>query len=95
MLDEILCRISSLETITKLLVEVEKDQKHKMEWLASQFHLYLRCVHHMDITPVDGHDAPSQIRKTRMTSHKEDNKSRADDGKEHPQVQKHFTVLDQ
>ena len=40
MLDEILSRLSSLETITKLLVEVEKDQKSKMEQLAAQFHLY-------------------------------------------------------
>jgi hypothetical protein len=46
----------------------------------------------MDITPVDGHDTPAQIRKTRMTSQKEDNKSQADDGKEHPQVLKHFIV---
>jgi hypothetical protein len=36
---EILCRLSSLETITKLLVEVEKDQKSKLECLAAQFHL--------------------------------------------------------
>ena len=75
MLDEILRCINSLETITKLLVEVEKDQKYKLEWLAAQFHLYLRYVHHMDITPADGHRAPTQIRKTRMTSQKEDNKS--------------------
>jgi len=33
MLEEILSRLSSLETITKLLVEVEKDQKSKMEHL--------------------------------------------------------------
>jgi hypothetical protein len=95
MLDEILRRINSLETITKLLVEVEKDQKCKLERLAAQFHLYLRYVHHMDITPADGHGAPTQIRKTRTTSQKEDNKSQADGGKEHPQVQKHFIVLDQ
>jgi hypothetical protein len=46
MLDEIPSRLSSLETITKLLVEVEKDQKSKMERLVAQFHLYLRYVHH-------------------------------------------------
>jgi hypothetical protein len=94
MLDEILRHLSSLETITKLLVEVEKDQKSKMEHLAAQFHLYLRYVHHMDITPTNGHGAPAQIRKTRTTSQKEDNKSQVDGGKEHPQVQKHFIVLD-
>jgi hypothetical protein len=37
MLDEILSRLSSLETITKLLVEVEKDHKSNMEWLAFNF----------------------------------------------------------
>jgi hypothetical protein len=95
MLDEILRRINSLETITKLLVEVEKDQKCKLEWLEAQFHLYLCYVHHMDIMPTDGHSAPTQIRKTRTTSQKEDNKSQADGGKEHPEVQKHFIVLDQ
>jgi hypothetical protein len=47
----------------------------------------------MDITPVDGHDAPAQIRKTRMVSQKEDNKSQVDGGKEHPQVLKHLIVL--
>jgi hypothetical protein len=88
MLDEILSRFNSLETITKLLVEVEKDQKSKMEWLAAQFHLYLCYVHHMDITPSDGHGAPSHIRKTLTVSHKEDNKNKVDDEK------KHIIVLD-
>jgi hypothetical protein len=87
-LDEISSRLSSLETITKLLVEVKKDHKSKMEWLVAQFHLYLRYVHHMDITPVDGHGAPSHIRKTRTIS-QEDNKNRADYGK------KHIIVLDE
>jgi hypothetical protein len=68
MMDEIMSHLSSLETITKLLVEVEKDQKSKMEQLAAQFHLYLHYVHHMDITPADGHGAPTHIRKTRMIS---------------------------
>jgi hypothetical protein len=62
MLDEILSRLSILETITKLLVEVEKDQKSKMEQLATQFHLYLRYVHHMDITPANVHGVPAHIR---------------------------------
>jgi hypothetical protein len=89
MLDEILCRLSSLETITKLLVEVEKDQKSKMEQLVAQFHLYLSYVHHMDITPSDGHGVPAHIRKTHTVSQKEDKKSRVDDGK------KHIIVLDE
>jgi hypothetical protein len=83
MLDEIPSHLSSLETITKLLVEVEKDQKAKMEQLAAQFHLYLRYVHHMEITLVDGHNAPTQIKKTHTISQKDDNKSQADGGKKH------------
>jgi hypothetical protein len=41
LLNEIFRHLSSLETITKLLTEVEMDQKAKLEWLAAQFHLYL------------------------------------------------------
>jgi hypothetical protein len=37
MLDEIHRRISRLETIVKLLVEVEKNQQSKQEWLVAQF----------------------------------------------------------
>jgi hypothetical protein len=92
MLDEILRHLNSLETIIKLLVEVEKDQKCKLEWMTAQFHLYLCYVHHMDITPADGQGTPTQIRKTRTISPKEDNKSQADGGKEHPQVLKHLIV---
>jgi hypothetical protein len=54
LLNEILSHLSSLETITKLLTKVEKDQKAKMERLVAQFHLYLCYVHHMDITLADG-----------------------------------------
>jgi hypothetical protein len=53
LLNKILRHLSSLETITKLLTEVEADQKGKLERLVAQFHLYLRYVHHMDITPAD------------------------------------------
>jgi hypothetical protein len=88
LLNEILSRLSSLETITKLLTEVEKDQKAKMERLAAQFHLYLCYVHHMDITPADGNGAPTHIRKTRTVSQKEENKGQADEGK------KHIIILD-
>jgi hypothetical protein len=89
MLDKILSRLSSLETITKLLVEVEKDHKSKMERLAAQFHLYLRYVHHMEITLADGHGAPAHIRKTHTISQKEDNKNRVADRK------KRIIVLDE
>ena len=74
MLDEILCCLNSLETITKLLVEVEKDQKCKLALLEAQFHLYLHYVHHMDITPADENRAPTHIRKTSTISQKEENK---------------------
>jgi hypothetical protein len=40
----------------------------------------------MDITPTDGQGAPAQIRKTCTVFLKEDNKSQADGGKEHPWV---------
>jgi hypothetical protein len=39
-----------------------------MERLATQFHLYLRYVHHMDITPVDDNREPTHIRNTCMIS---------------------------
>jgi hypothetical protein len=48
----------------------------------------------MDITPADGHGEPTQIRKTRTISEREDNKSQVDGGKEHPQVLKLLIVLD-
>jgi hypothetical protein len=56
MLEESLSHINSLETITKLLVEAEKDQKSKLERLAAQFHLYLHYVHHMEITPTENNN---------------------------------------
>jgi len=86
MLDEIQRCISGLETIIKLLVEVEKDQKRKQEQLATQFNLYLRYVHQMDITPADGQGVPAQIRRTRTVYPKEDNKGQAGGVKDHPQV---------
>jgi hypothetical protein len=46
----------------------------------------------MDITPDDGEGAPTQIRKSRTIFLNEDNKIRADGGKEHPQVLKHLIV---
>ena len=69
-----------------MLVEVEKDEKSKHEWLVAQFHLYLRYVHHMDITHVDGQGGSTQIRRTRTVSPKEDNKGQAGGVKYHPQV---------
>jgi hypothetical protein len=88
LLTEILRCLSSLETITKLLTEVEKNQQAKIEWLVAQFHLYLRYVHHMDIMSADGNRAPTHIRKTRTVSQKEENKGQANEGK------KHIIILD-
>jgi hypothetical protein len=65
LLNEILSHLSSIETITKLLTEVEKDQKSKMERLVAQFHFYLCYIDHMEIMPVDGNGVPTLIRKTR------------------------------
>jgi hypothetical protein len=93
MLDEILHHLSSLETITKLLVEVEKDQKCKLERLAlSSTSTYTMSITWTSRRPMD--TVPTQIRKTRTISQKEDNKSQADGGKEHPQVLKHLIVPD-
>jgi hypothetical protein len=74
LLNEILSHLSSLETITKLLTEVEKDQKYKMEQLVAQFHFYLCYIDHMDIMSVDGNGVPTQIIKTRTITQKEENK---------------------
>jgi hypothetical protein len=83
-----LIHLSGLESITKLLTEVDKDQKAKMEGLATQFHVYLRYVHHMDITTGDGNGASKDIRKTRMVSQKEENKGQVHEEK------KHIIILD-
>jgi len=63
---------------------VKKDQKCNLERLEAQFHLYLCYAHHMDIKSVDGHSESTQIKKNRMISQKEDNKSYEDGGKKHP-----------
>jgi hypothetical protein len=86
MLDEIHQRISELETILKLLVEVEKDQKSKQERLVVQLHMYLRYIHHLDITPMDGQGGPTDIIRTRTISRKEDNKGEAGGVKDDSQV---------
>jgi hypothetical protein len=76
------------EASTKWLAEDQRNQKEKMERVAAQFHLYLRYVHHVDITPADGNGAPARIKKTRTVIQKEENKDREDEGK------KHIIILD-
>jgi hypothetical protein len=78
--------VSGLETIIKLLVDIEKNQQSKHERLNAQFHMYLRYVHHLDITLADNHGAPAQIRGTRTTSPKEDIKGQVGGVMEHSKV---------
>jgi len=59
-----------------------------MEQLASQLHLYLHYVHHIDITLVDGNKVLAHIINTRMVSQKEEKKGQANEGK------KHIIILD-
>jgi hypothetical protein len=61
LVEDIQHRVSGLETIVKLLVDIEKIQQSKQERMAAQFNLYLRYVHHMDITPADDHGSQAQI----------------------------------
>ena len=56
--------------------------------MAAQFHLYLRYIHHMDITLADENGAPTQIRKTHTMAQKEESKDKAKDGK------KNLIILD-
>jgi hypothetical protein len=64
LLTEILSRLSNLEASAKQLAEDQRNQTEKMERMVGQFHLYLRYVHHMDITPADQSGTPACIRKT-------------------------------
>jgi hypothetical protein len=59
-----------------------------MERIDSQLHLYLRYVHHMDITPADGNGAPARIRKTHTVAQREESNDKAKDGK------KNLIILD-
>jgi hypothetical protein len=72
-LTEILSRLSNLEASTKRLVEEQRSQREKMERMAGQFHLYLRYVHHMDITPADRKGTPTCIRKMRTVVERKEN----------------------
>jgi len=52
--------------------------------MASQFHLYLRYDHHMDIAPVDWSGTPTCIIKTRTVEQRKENKARKDGEERHP-----------
>jgi flagellar motility protein MotE (MotC chaperone) len=66
----ILSCLSNLEANARRIVEDQMNQREKMERLAGQFQLYLRYVHHMDITPADRRGTPACIRKMRTVEQK-------------------------
>jgi hypothetical protein len=61
MVEDIQHLVNGLETIVKLLVNIEKIQQRKKDKMETQFNLYLKYVHHMDITPTNDHGTPTQI----------------------------------
>jgi hypothetical protein len=73
---EILSRLSNLEANARRITEDQRNQSEKLKRLAGQFQLYLRYVHHMDITPADRRGTPTCIRKTRMVEQKKENEAR-------------------
>jgi hypothetical protein len=52
--------------------------------MTRQFHLYLRYVHHKDITPADRCGTPACIRKTRTVEQKKENEARKEGDESHP-----------
>jgi hypothetical protein len=83
-LTEIMSRLNNLEASAKRIAEDQRSQKEKMERMAGQFHLYLRYVHHMDITPADRCRTPACIRKTRTVEQRKENEARKDGDESHP-----------
>jgi hypothetical protein len=83
-LTEILSHLSNLEASAKRLAEDQRSQKEKMERMAGQFHLYLRYVHHMEITPADRSGTPACIRKMRTVEQRKENEARKDGDARHP-----------
>jgi hypothetical protein len=77
-------RLSNLEAGVKRLAEEQKRQQEKLERMAGQFHLYLRYVHHIDITPADRNGTPTSIRKLRLVEQREENAARQEGDEEHP-----------
>ena len=80
----ILNRLSNLEASAKRLAEDQQSQQEKMERLTGQFHLYLRYVHHIDITPTNRNGTPTSIIKIRLVEQREENEARKDGDEEHP-----------
>jgi hypothetical protein len=80
----ILNRLSNLEMGIKRLVEDQKRQQEKLERMAGQFHLYLRYVHQIDITPADNNGTPACIRKLRLVEQREEDAAQQKGDAEHP-----------
>jgi hypothetical protein len=80
----ILNHLSNLEASAKRLAEDQQRQQEKMERLTGQLHLYLRYVHHIDITPTDRNGTPTCIRKICLVEQREENEARKDGNEEHP-----------
>jgi len=55
-----------------------------MEQMARQFNLYLRYVHHMDITPADRRGTPACIKKMCTVEQKKENAARKEGEESHP-----------
>jgi hypothetical protein len=68
----------------KRLVEDQKRQQEKLERMVGQFHLYLRYVHHIDITPTDSNGTPTCIRKLRLVEQREEDATQQKGDAEHP-----------
>jgi hypothetical protein len=68
----------------KRMVEDQKRQQEKLERMAGQFHLYLRYVHHIDITPVDSNGTPACIRKLSLVEQREEDAAQQKGDAEHP-----------
>jgi hypothetical protein len=52
--------------------------------MAGQFYLYLRYVHHMEITPADQSGIPACIRKMHTVEQRKENEARKDGDVRHP-----------
>jgi hypothetical protein len=80
----ILNHLNNLEASAKRLAEDQRSQQEKTERLTGQFHLYLRYVHHIDITSADRNGTPVCIRKIRLVEKREENEAKKDGDEEHP-----------
>jgi hypothetical protein len=83
-LTEILSHLNNLEASARRIAEDQRSQKKKMERMVGQFHLYLRYVHHMEITPVDRRRTPTGIRKMCTVEQRKENEARKEGDESHP-----------